>query len=120
MRAFLCYWFVRPILLSRFTAIGRSVRLLDRHLPGWEWEVDLATLEMRTPYRCVLGQLFGSYTHGKRALGIEHLRPPWPRYDFAGNQFLWRLAVKLKQGRTQPPNQQELSHVCPSQPFTTT
>jgi hypothetical protein len=47
---------------------------LDRLIPGWYWQVNIVTLEMRCGDRCILGQLYGSFLRGAYQI---HLR--WPR-----------------------------------------
>ncbi len=53
------------------TTVAEGVRLLDTHEPGWESQVDLASLDMFSPHYCMLGQVFGSFGVGVSALGIE-------------------------------------------------
>ena len=40
--------------------IADSAAVLDEHKPGWYKKVDLDTLDMESPYSCVLGQVFRS------------------------------------------------------------
>lgn len=39
----------------------RGMAYLDQHKPGWVDLIDTELLDMRSPDRCILGQLFGSY-----------------------------------------------------------
>lgn len=61
-----------PVKVSR--KIRRAARMLDRKWPGWEYEVNLGKLQMRSAYRCVLGQLYGTYELGLSLEGLG-LRP---------------------------------------------
>lgn len=56
-----------------------AVRRLDRVVPGWRARVDPATLDMHCVEDCVLGQLFGDYDAGLRAVGAR----PWTIFDAA-------------------------------------
>lgn len=37
--------------------IENGVRWLDYNVPGWEHRIDLETLDMVMPYKCIIGQL---------------------------------------------------------------
>jgi hypothetical protein len=50
--------------------VRRGAELLDRHRPGWGWEVDIEHLDMGDHDFCVLGQLYGDYHSGCDALGF--------------------------------------------------
>lgn len=43
---------------------------LDVERPGWEREIDCATLDIATGKWCVLGQLYGGYGNGLSVLRI--------------------------------------------------
>jgi hypothetical protein len=47
--------------------VARGVQLLDKHRPGWETKIDLYILNLGTPDRCILGQLYGRFTEGLQA-----------------------------------------------------
>lgn len=51
--------------------IVNGAELLDYERPGWREEVDLDELNLGDMYNCVLGQFYGSYTTGTRALDID-------------------------------------------------
>lgn len=52
--------------------ITRGVALLNEKCkPEWFWRVDLQKLDMASPCRCVLGQLFCCYKCGRIDLGIH-------------------------------------------------
>ena len=51
-------------------AVAEGVNLLDAYgPPQWRGTVDLDTLNMADDHDCILGQLYGSYGAGLRALG---------------------------------------------------
>lgn len=49
---------------SLLVRVERGAARLDVMVPGWAHRVDLGTLDMGNMFRCVLGQLFVSYTEG--------------------------------------------------------
>lgn len=52
--------------------IPAGLARIDEHQPkGWEGRINLDMLDMREYGLCVLGQLYGSYGHGRDELGIE-------------------------------------------------
>lgn len=48
--------------------VQAGVALLDREVPGWDERVDLDALMIADRFRCVLGQVFGSYDVGLSSL----------------------------------------------------
>lgn len=44
---------------------------LNQREPGWEQRVELALLDVGSSDLCVVGQVFGDYEGGLKALGIE-------------------------------------------------
>lgn len=48
--------------------VARGAEFLDEHRPGWRSEINLADLDLESTCGCVLGQLFGTYGDGLRAL----------------------------------------------------
>jgi hypothetical protein len=50
--------------------VRRGAELLDRHRPGWEWQVDIEHLNLSDTDFCLLGQLYGDYHSGCDALGL--------------------------------------------------
>ncbi len=83
------------------TGVGRGIELLDQHVPGWHRQLRVADLDIDDPWRCVLGQLFGSYLDGKEALDING---DGPRYGFAGADpdedrlltRMWTIVVRVR------------------------
>jgi hypothetical protein len=52
--------------------VGRGAMALDMEVPGWADKIDLDRLDLWFCNRCVLGQLYGLYTKGLRAVcGID-------------------------------------------------
>ena len=45
--------------------------LLDEHHPGWEGKINLPTLNIHNCRRCALGQLYGDFEKGQKALGLQ-------------------------------------------------
>jgi hypothetical protein len=50
--------------------IEMGAALLDEKFPGWDAKIDVNLLDLTDCSWCVLGQLFGRYMAGLRALGI--------------------------------------------------
>lgn len=58
--------------------VAKGSALLDKHIANWWQHIDLATLALVSPCRCVLGQLFpneaipaDSYADGLAVLQVE-------------------------------------------------
>ena len=52
--------------------VANGARLLTEHFgPGWQESIDTEDFYMDQGDKCVLGQLFGSYFNGLRALNIN-------------------------------------------------
>ncbi|MEU9871071.1 hypothetical protein AB0C87_24790 [Actinomadura sp. NPDC048021] len=52
------------------TNAEKGAKLLDVRCPGWAWEVNILELDMADIFKCVLGQLYGTWDLGLTALGI--------------------------------------------------
>jgi hypothetical protein len=50
--------------------VQAGAAFLDEERPDWRWEIDTATLDLSDDCGCVLGQIFGDFTDGFKALGI--------------------------------------------------
>lgn len=48
--------------------VAAGAVLLDQVRPGWREELNLATLDVASPFRCPLSQLYGGYTHAVMVL----------------------------------------------------
>lgn len=51
--------------------VARGAALLDEVRPGWRAEVDATSLDLSSPGRCILGQLYGLCSQGVRAIGLN-------------------------------------------------
>jgi len=51
--------------------VDAGARLLDQKLPSWYRGVALDELAMQSCDRCILGQIYGSYTEGCDSLGLD-------------------------------------------------
>ncbi|GAA2321293.1 hypothetical protein GCM10010149_87880 [Nonomuraea roseoviolacea subsp. roseoviolacea] len=49
--------------------VAAGAALLDKNLPGWAARIDTETFSLASLYKCILGQLFGFYDTGMRAIG---------------------------------------------------
>lgn len=60
--------------MSEIERVHRGATLLDERRPGWAEQVDLARLDMASPWQCVLGQVggggIGCYNDTCEALGL--------------------------------------------------
>lgn len=50
--------------------VASGAYMLDIFSPGWREKIDLARLDIRSCTSCVLGQVFGDYECGMKALGL--------------------------------------------------
>lgn len=57
-----------PMEVQRAAAMGAS--LLDAHRQAWWQLIDGDTLDLLHPFSCVLGQVYGGYIRGLRAVGM--------------------------------------------------
>jgi hypothetical protein len=48
--------------------VARGVALLDERVPGWRKRIDLSAFNFESLECCVLGQLYGGWGRGVRAL----------------------------------------------------
>jgi hypothetical protein len=58
---------------SVFDKVQAGMRVLDKRSPGWFLAMNPATLNIISTEDCVLGQVFGSWDAGLRALHIGDL-----------------------------------------------
>jgi hypothetical protein len=58
----------RNVMAER-VAVGAA--LLDAELPGWAERIELGLLDLGSPRCCVLGQLYGTYSVGLEAVGLD-------------------------------------------------
>jgi hypothetical protein len=63
--------------------IARGMEWLDEHMPGWSSRIDVETLDLGEPCRCVLGSLDGNYYEAMLRAGhaevddLGIIRPDW-------------------------------------------
>lgn len=48
---------------------------LDRRRPGWQYQIDLLTLDMQSPCRCIVGQLMNAPMGAMFSEGVRLLFP---------------------------------------------
>lgn len=65
---------------------ARGARLLDEKETGWREMVNLDDLNLVSPYGCILGQVFGNYFGGLRALNVSVDEAP--RFGFNADSDL--------------------------------
>jgi len=57
---------------SKYSEVVQAgMAVLDANMPGWECRIDPETLNLASCQLCVLGQVYGEYSAGKREVGIE-------------------------------------------------
>lgn len=64
-------WSMNPDLMTLEERVRRGAILLEEAWPTWRDEIDLDELNLSDMYNCVLGQVYGSFTAGTRALNID-------------------------------------------------
>ena len=52
-------------------AAANGAALLDEESPGWETLIELEYLDIEDGRKCILGQVYGNYSHGKFALKLD-------------------------------------------------
>lgn len=55
--------------------IQRGIALLDERVPDWRTRVSARRLNTNSPWDCILGQLFGTYSTGLSNLGLGSVYP---------------------------------------------
>jgi len=67
--------------------VERGAALLDIMRPGWHDVIDKYTIDIKDPYLCILGQLYGHYANGLAAmwdfLGDEAYRTSGSDFGFS-------------------------------------
>jgi len=80
--------------------VAEAAVLLDRKFPyGWADWVDLDTLDLMSPTRCILGQLFGDWDRGAHLLfGSWASSPEVDVALFADRRFTeeWKAAIQAR------------------------
>jgi len=58
---------------SKYSEVVQAgMDILDENVPGWESRINPETLNLESCNFCVLGQIYGGYDVGKRALGVQN------------------------------------------------
>lgn len=52
--------------------VEKGAALLDQRVPGWDQQIELYRLSIASIYNCILGQLYGDYGYGYRALNLGY------------------------------------------------
>ncbi len=50
--------------------VAKGSQWLDQKQPGWRQKINIDTLDVESMYNCVLGQVFGSFSHAIHDCGI--------------------------------------------------
>jgi len=50
--------------------VQAGMQVLDEKVPGWESRIDPETLDLASCQFCILGQIYGDYGVGRRALDL--------------------------------------------------
>lgn len=96
---------LNPLDEPREARVARGVALLDENRSGWRRLVNPDTLDMRSDFNCVLGQVYGRYILGWTPLGLTS-GVQATRYGFSaqveayGNPDDYELAALTEAWRT--------------------
>lgn len=79
------------------------VALLDQRVPGWVDRIDVDRLNQDSLSDCILGQLFGVFERGKRALGADSswVFGPFDSADSEGNSWTprWKEYIQSRRNK---------------------
>lgn len=53
--------------------VAAGITFLDKRKPDWRGYISLARLDTKNAFKCILGQIYGSYEFGLTVLGITHV-----------------------------------------------
>lgn len=79
--------------------VGEGAAFLDEKQPGWVHAIDVDTLNLASPFHCVLGQLHGSYNAGRWVHGLTWHRGAELGFEvdrlttYASLDEAWREAI---------------------------
>lgn len=76
--------------------IKAGMALLDEKVPGWREKVNPQQLNMAYCFTCILGQVFGEYTHGLKRLGIADDEEVYSEFDPETNEQAQNLGFQSK------------------------
>lgn len=85
--------------------VARGAALLDERVPGWERAVNLDYLAMQSKCHCVIGQLLGDYTLGRRRMelspqdGIDLGFDGDSEGDYSKLQAEWRSLIESRRAK---------------------
>ncbi len=91
--------------MSRYDAVvAAGMARLDEQVPGWEWRISLANLNVGSCSNCVVGQLSADYAAGLESLGVNTFveavslgfaLPPGDAHivTYAGLTRAWKYAI---------------------------
>jgi hypothetical protein len=80
---------------STESRVSRGVSWLDYFVPEWRSKVSVSELDMNSSAKCVIGQLFGSFSMAIKGgfLTVSQAR----EYGFAAGQFCFDLGGTTKE-----------------------
>lgn len=77
--------------------VQRGAKLLDEKSPGWAAKVALDRLDMFSDCGCVLGQIYGLYSRGLDALGLESgMNLGFNSFRMGLLADLWRAEIRAR------------------------
>jgi len=84
----------------------RGAALLDEIRPGWEFEIDLGSLDLSRYNKCILGQLYdGSFNAGLlRLFGTFDTRKAG-EHGFGGTTEEWVALIQARRAAADAPEQ---------------
>ena len=94
--------------------VERGMALLDRERPGWDGRLDLDSLNIASPYHCVLGQEFtGSFVDSLLALGVGPMTDGALAHGFVAEYpdritETWKTLVMQRRENAAPQPEKEL------------
>ena len=94
--------------------VKKGADLLDRARPGWQDGIELDRLNIASSFRCILGQVYGEYSVGCEALGINGWGDEPRALAFLGDcthgvpardmDVAWRTLITLRRAARVEPN----------------
>lgn len=93
--------------------------LLDRALPAWYNQIDLAKLDMFSPYNCILGQLYGTFRKGfdRLRLGEDNITldqlVKTGFFESTGDEMgEWQEAIRIRKGAINVEDYRRIENQC--------
>lgn len=78
--------------------IKEAAELLDKEMPGWASKIDVNILSMGSPFRCILGQLYGCYDKSPESI-------PYMNWAFGGSSRKEHWLPAIEERLNQPVDQ---------------